>query len=291
MSRVGDRCTRSPLSTTCRPFRSRRKERVGTYLLLGMYRGSYCPQPTQLGCTSSLGEQPLSVVYHDGFVRARTFEAAAARAFPGRPPALPAAGTKAIQQEGTRLPPVQVGPVAARRRGHRSRVQTVSRGLVGGPGGGEDCWGGRQQRHRRGELQAETARRSRYLPAIEDLRRRLSGALVVTQLRSRTGRILAELYVRDGTFRVASPPKTLRREGFDVETGIAAAEGRTVELRLSRSSLLLGVEGRLVVRLTNLNGPRNGARLRARIGIERYEGRPEDGPVRVIHDELVVGSS
>ena len=50
-------------------------QRYGTttsknWFKLGLYRGSFCSQPTQLGCTSPLGVQPDSVVYHDSFVRA-----------------------------------------------------------------------------------------------------------------------------------------------------------------------------------------------------------------------------
>jgi hypothetical protein len=39
------------------------------YTLLGIYRGSYCGKPTELGCESPLGVQPDTVVYHDEFRR------------------------------------------------------------------------------------------------------------------------------------------------------------------------------------------------------------------------------
>lgn len=45
------------------------------YTLLGIYRASYCAQPTELGCTSDLDggqPQPPTVVYHDGYTRSRT---------------------------------------------------------------------------------------------------------------------------------------------------------------------------------------------------------------------------
>jgi len=35
------------------------------YTLFGIYRGSYCGEPTQLGCTSSRGVQPDMIVYQD----------------------------------------------------------------------------------------------------------------------------------------------------------------------------------------------------------------------------------
>jgi polysaccharide lyase-like protein len=62
---------------------------TGTYLLFGLYRRSYCPQPTVLDCVAAKGVQPPTTIYDDSFVRGRTFAATAARAFPGPPPALP----------------------------------------------------------------------------------------------------------------------------------------------------------------------------------------------------------
>lgn len=127
---------------------------------------------------------------------------------------------------------------------------------------------------------------------LQVVARRLTGTLVVTQLRRSNGRVLAELYVGSGgTLRLSSPAGALRRRGYDVDTGIAATEARKVELRLGRSSLLFGVDGRVIVRLSNLRGPPSGTGLRARIGIDRYEGRAGDGPIRAVYDELVVGSS
>ncbi len=64
---------------------------IGAYLLFGLYRGSSCREPTSLGCTGSRGEQPTNVIYHDGFVRARTFAGAVAKAYPGDATKLPAA--------------------------------------------------------------------------------------------------------------------------------------------------------------------------------------------------------
>ena len=63
---------------------------TGTYLLLGLYRRSYCRQPTELNCHSHRGVQPPSVIYDDAFARGRTFEEAVKRAFPDSPPQLPA---------------------------------------------------------------------------------------------------------------------------------------------------------------------------------------------------------
>jgi hypothetical protein len=52
-------------------------QRLGTtvspvYTLLGIYRASYCGKPTELDCTSPLGVQPDTVVYHDEFRRSPT---------------------------------------------------------------------------------------------------------------------------------------------------------------------------------------------------------------------------
>jgi hypothetical protein len=43
---------------------------------LGLYRKSFCDVPVELNCTSFLGAQPPSVIYHDTFVRAHTFDTA-----------------------------------------------------------------------------------------------------------------------------------------------------------------------------------------------------------------------
>ncbi len=62
---------------------------TGTYLLLGLYRRSYCSQPTALDCTSGMGVQAPTVIYDDAFARGRTFKEVVARAFPDSPPSLP----------------------------------------------------------------------------------------------------------------------------------------------------------------------------------------------------------
>lgn len=54
----------------------------GTYLLFGLYRGSYCPQPTQLGCSSSAGVQPPNTLYLDSYARAKSFAALSRAAWP-----------------------------------------------------------------------------------------------------------------------------------------------------------------------------------------------------------------
>ena len=265
---------------------------LGTYLLLGMYRGSYCSQPTQLGCTSSLGEQTPNVIYHDGFARARTFEAAVAGAFPGPRPVLPAADSRAVQQEGSRLEALQVRPV--RRVAGEETDRGCKRCSVASTGGRVEVRIAGAADDKDTAVVNYRLRQRASVVISHTLRvtaRRLSGPLVVTQLSRPNGRVLAELYVSGGTLRLASPRGTLKRQGFDVETGIAAAEARKVELRLSRNSLLLGVDGRLVVRLTNIQGPRSSARLHARVGIDRYEGDVGDGPIRAVYDELVLGSS
>ncbi len=61
---------------------------TGTYLLLGLYRRSYCAQPTKLNCRSTR-VQPPSVIYDDAFARGRTFKEAVSRAFPDSLPELP----------------------------------------------------------------------------------------------------------------------------------------------------------------------------------------------------------
>jgi hypothetical protein len=55
---------------------------LSAYLLLGLYRGSYCAQPTVLDCPSSLGVQPPSTLYLDSYARATTFADVVRAAFP-----------------------------------------------------------------------------------------------------------------------------------------------------------------------------------------------------------------
>ena len=268
---------------------------LGAYLLLGMYRASYCPQPTQVGCTGSLGTQQPSTVFHDGFVRERTFEAAVRKAFPGVPPTLPPASARAVQQEGMKFSPG--APTAARSSGvqaekacKRCRVVSKDGRTVARIAGAED--------DRDTAVLAYTLRQ-RSAVVIQDklsvVASRLTGPLVVAQIRNARDEPLVELYVgTGGTLRLASPRGALRSSGFDVDTGIAATPGadpRPVELRLTSDGVWFAVSGRLVVRFTGLAGPARGQRVDIRVGIERYEGRRGTGGVSVVHQEAVVGRS
>ena len=123
---------------------------------------------------------------------------------------------------------------------------------------------------------------------------KLVGPLVLAQLRDRHQRTLVELYVgAAGTLRLASPRGTLRGRRFDVDTGVGAspgAEPREVEVRLGISELRVTVSGRVIVRLPGISGPARGARVDARVGIERYDGTG-GGPVSAVYDSLGVGTS
>jgi hypothetical protein len=270
---------------------------LGTYFLLGIYRRSSCPQPTQLGCMSSLGEQPPSVVYHDAFARATTFEAAAAAAFPGPTPALPNPATPAVQVEGSRLVPLNILRLSRRARSETDRACRICRAASPESGRIEATIAGAADDRDTAVLIYRPRQRSRIVVSYR-LRvdaSRLSGPLVVAQLRGQDARLLAELYVdRRGLVRLASPAGALHRRGFNLETGIAAGPGkdeRTMELRLSSGNLQVGVDGRLVRHFRNLKGPRRGAHVHVRLGIERYEGRAGDGPIRATLDEVIVGES
>ena len=121
---------------------------------------------------------------------------------------------------------------------------------------------------------------------------RLTGRLVLTQLRGADGKVLAEIYAdKRGSLRLSTPARGLRRRGYDSPARVPISEGRRLELRLSSSSLLLAVDGRLAIRLDGLRGPRSGAALSVRIGIDSYEGRARGGAIRAVYDHLVVGTS
>jgi hypothetical protein len=270
---------------------------VGAYLLLGIYRASFCAQPTRLGCTSSLGTQTPSTLYHDGFVRERSFKAAAGRAFPGSIPQLPTSDSRAVQQEGAQLTPLtlRVAPrptsVQADRGCPLCRASASAgraRASIAGPADDRDS----AVLEYRIRQRATTAVRYRLSVGAN----RLTGPLVVTQLRDKEGRVLTELYVGPkGTLRLSSPAGALRPRRLDVDTAVAVgpgAEPRDLELRLSRTELHLGISGRLIVRFANVAGPKRSARVDVRVGIDRYDGaRPGGGTVRVVYDELIVGSS
>jgi hypothetical protein len=124
---------------------------------------------------------------------------------------------------------------------------------------------------------------------------RRTGRLVVTRLEGRTGDPLVELYVtRTGLLRLSSAAGVLRRRALDVSTGVrpdSGADQPVVEWRLARQQLTLRVDGRVVARVTKLDGPAQGDRVVARIGIDRYDGETPGGRVRAEFDELVVGAS
>ena len=267
---------------------------VGVYLLLGLYRASFCSAPTRLGCASSLGVQPPNSLYHDGFVRERTFEAAVSKAFLSQAPALPPASTRAVQQEGARIAPanlrligtkgVQTKPGCRLCRVVSTDGRTVAR--VAGSDDGRDTAVMTYRVRQRSEVVIR--------PKVRVVAARLVGSLVLAQLRDRNQRTLLELYVGPaGTLRLASPRGALRARRFDVDTGVAAAPGaepREVEVRLGRTELRFTVSGRLVVRLTDLSGPARGAQVNARVGIERYDGAG-GGPVSAVYESLEVGTS
>jgi Polysaccharide lyase len=267
---------------------------LGTYLLLGMYRASFCPQPTQLGCTSPQGVQPPSTLFHDGFVRERTFEAAVGRAFPGARPTLPPADARAVQQEGARLPDValraaQPFRIETEKGCKRCRVVAKGGGAVARIASARDDRDTAVLTYRVRQRDAVVLRQRLRTDAAQ-----LAGPLVVAQLQDSRNRPLAELYVGPGgTLRLSSPKGALRPQGFDVDTGIAALPGwelRSLELRLESDRVLVAHAGRLIVRLDGLQGPRSGALVNVRIGVERYEGR-SGRPVSVVYDELAVGTS
>lgn len=263
----------------------------GTYLLLGIYRQSFCAQPTTLECNSTHGTQPPNTVYQDGFARARTYAAAVAHAFPAPAPVLPPDSTRALQTEGLRIKPVTIRPSrAARTVAERGASVAVDGDRVTAriPGAGDD--------HDTAAALYPVTQRTAVVVRhrMEIAPGSLTGPLVITQLRTSAGAVVAELYVdQRGSIRVWSPRGALRARALNADTGIPAgpgAEVRTVELRLNRSELLVALDGRLVRRIAQLHGPRSGARLVARVGIDHYDGR-DSGGVRVVYHEVAVGSS
>jgi len=110
---------------------------VGAYLLFGLYRGSYCSQPTTLGCTRGDEVQEPSVVYQDAFVRARTFKAAASIAFPREvtvlAPPRPAKSARPPRKPGRVAAPVRAAasPIDRMDAFPFDRELTVVAGVIG----------------------------------------------------------------------------------------------------------------------------------------------------------------
>jgi hypothetical protein len=267
---------------------------IGTYLLHGLYRGSLCPQPTQPSCIGTEPAQPTSVLYHDGFTRARSFEAAARHAFPGplpklvltsapEPGAAPsAAPIRLTSRSASSGRAVDQGCRGCRVIASGNRIAAT----IAGPGDGRDT----------AVIVYRVTQRSTVV-VRQKLRisgpRPLAGNLTVTQLR-RGARVLAEVYVAatDGTLRVFSPAGALTSNGFNVESRIVVhprSHSTKVELRLARRSLVLVVDGKIRVRQSGIDGPPKGVPLLARIGIDHYDGATGGG-VRVTHDDVVVGA-
>jgi hypothetical protein len=260
---------------------------VGTYLLFGLYRGSLCPQPTQISCTSLQPAQPPNVVFHDGFARARSYEQAARSAFPGQLPKLVA---NAPSEATTNAAPLRLTARAS------SSGRVVDRGAslvvdagaltarVSGARDDRDTAVATYRIRQRGTL---VVRYRLDLPT----RGRLSGNAVVTQVRDSRGRVVAELYVsdKDRMISLYSPPGALRRTDLNLSTNVAAIAGRVraIELRLSQARLVLVIDRKLRL-VVDVRGPRRGATLASRLGIHHYDG---DGTsaLRVSMDEVEVG--
>jgi hypothetical protein len=267
---------------------------VGTYLLLGLYRGSYCSQPTVLGCESDRGEQSPNVLYHDGFTRASSFEGAVARAFPGPPPLHPDDPRAA---ESVALAPLPLGVVAGRAAVRTDpgcgacRVAEHVGGFAATIANGAEARDSAVAVYRIKQL-ATVAIRQRF---VLDSPARLDGNLAVTQLRRTDGTRLVELYIAssDGTLRVYSPPGVLTEAGLNEPTGIEAAQegGRRVELRLTGSRLTVAVDGRVRVQVDGVKGPTRGTQLIARVGIAHYDGTATSKAVATTHDDVEVGAA
>jgi hypothetical protein len=268
---------------------------AGIYVLYGLYRRSHCTPPTRLECTGSRGVQAPNTLYQDGFTRARTFEAAVGRAFPAPAPTLPAAGATS---GAPRRPPALAVAVQATPAG--TLTDSGCDGcLVSSAGGAVKATvaGGADWQDTAVALYGIRQRSTVVLKGKLSVggESQVTGNVVVTQLRAADRSILAEVYVAGGdrTLRVFSPPGALTKRGIHLASGVEVRPGgkpRSTELRLTRRSLLLAVDGRERVRVSGIDGPRKGTRLVARIGIDHYDGAT-DAPLSVTYDDVVVGAA
>lgn len=124
---------------------------------------------------------------------------------------------------------------------------------------------------------------------------RRDGPLVVSRVEWPGGNASAELYVTAaGSLRLSVQRPGHRAGARDLATGVTVAPGREsqrIEVRLSRGSVTVYVDGRSVARHSGLDGPKGGEVVVARIGVERYDGKK---PVRNLGAEfgdVVFGAS
>jgi hypothetical protein len=272
---------------------------TGIFALWGLYRASYCSQPTLLDCASDRGVQVPSVLYEDGFVRSKSFRAVVGAAFGDRTAAgdpRPARAPRDVESRTvTSLPLHDAGSATDPGCGACS--------VTGGPARIDAAIaGGRDDRDtavrilriaRPGGVLGRTVVRDTLLLHRNGA---LENNVAVLQLRDVRDQLIWELYLaQDRTLRLWSPPGGLRSRLINLTTGFTVpTDGKGLRLEVSsvpRGALVVRVGGVPRILVRRLSGASTGAALTLRAGIDHYDGESADDPVRVVHQGLTVAKT
>ncbi len=273
----------------------------------GIYRQSYCQQPTVLtACNSLLGLQPPDVLYQDAFVRGSSFDEVVAAAFDGSsspPPSAPAASTP--PQTSASSPPAPTGPdlplvtglavsadsgcagcTVSTTRGSGDVDATIGGGLDSvdtayglADFGGATGWSGRVWTRDVLALAPSTT---------------LGGNLSVLQQRDTNGQLVWEIYV-DGSNRqlsLWSPAGGLGSSAINQSTGIAMdGQSHRVEVSaLPNDSVVVRVDGQDRITLAGLSGSTSGNLRFLRVGIDHYDTGTTSEPIAFGHSDVGVST-
>ena len=283
------------------------------YTLWGLYRGSYCPQPTQLGCTSSMGTQPNNVLYQDGFTRGTSFNDVVAAAFGGSdsgPAPAPTPAPAPVPSSAPQSPPPATSSLAPGPElplvsgfdavtdqgcsGCRVTIDgaRVDAQIAGGDDrfdtaygikdfGGSSGWNGR-------------------LYVRDDLglgRNQTLGANVaLLQALDVNKRILFELYVApDRTLRLWSSPASLGSSAINESTGVTVpTDGSTIRAEVSalkNDSAVVRVNGLDRIVVTGLSGATSGRPRYLLAGIDHYDTASTAETVAATHRNLGISTT
>ena len=269
----------------------------------GLYRQSYCQQPTNVfACNSTLGFQPPDVLYQDAFVRGSTFDEVVAAAF-GSSAAPPAAPTPPSPAPPSPAPtPAQstapAGPDVPLLSGFASTVDTgctacsvstahgsgsVDATIGGGLDSVDTAYGQADFGGASGWSGHVYARDVLSVPTTPAL----GGNLSVLQERDVAGNLIWELYV-DGSNRqlsLWSPAGGLSSTAINDSTGVTLdGQPHRVEVNaLPNDSVVVRVDGQDRITVNSLSGSTAGNARFLRVGIDHYDTGTSNEPISVSH--------
>jgi hypothetical protein len=272
----------------------------------GLYRQSYCHQPTILtACNSVLGVQPPDILYQDAFVRGSSFAEVVAAAFDGSASSVSAAPTPPQPAPPSSPQPAPAGPdqsliasfasvtdpgcgacAVSTSRGSGDVDATIGGGLDSADTaygladfGGSSGWSGRVWTRDVIALASSTA---------------LRGNIAVLQQRDVSDKLVWEIYV-DGSNRqisLWSPAGGLGSSALNRSTGIAM-DGQSHRVGVSalpNDSVVVRVDGQDRITLTGLSGSTSGKLRLLRVGIDHYDTSTSSERITISHTDVGVST-